>query len=174
MKLLLGTGLAILLLASLPARADTTSDLAQCEKTVKMKSGDISGDNVAPCMINLGYALDRSKFVDELTSCNNLYSPGIEARCYHKDGAREIGRVPAPLPADWRGRKIDELLAQEAAFGDKCRSGGPSHFYTEDVCNQRARAEMVLTARGWCRQAQAGKDDTDANKIWQPCRKEAP
>ena len=164
---------ALFLFAPIPARADTISDLAQCEKTVKFKTGDVGGDDVAACMATVGYALDDQRRVDELTRCSDMFAPGIEARCYRKQGAGAVGRTPAPLPADWRSRKIDDLLAQEHLLTDKCRGDGPSKFYTQDICNQRARLTMVLEARGWCLQGQPGESGIEANKIWQACLKEA-
>jgi hypothetical protein len=177
MKVRLGIAAALVVLASsaalfapIPARADTTSDLAQCEKTVKFKTGDISSDGVAACMLGVNYRLDPNRRVDTLTRCRNMLFPGIEVRCYRKDGVRDTGRVPPPVTANWRAKKIDDLLAEEADWNGKCRASGPSMFYTEDICNRRDRLVMVLEARGWCHPA--GSDNSDANKIWQPCRPE--
>ena len=170
MKFWLATGFGFLLLASIPARADTTSDLAQCEKQVRQKTGEINGDNVIPCMTALGYALDMAGEVDELTSCRKMYAAGIEARCYFKQGMVQNGKVPAPLTAEWRTAKIDDLIMQEARWTEKCRNGGPSLFFIQDACNQRARAEAVLEARDWCRAPAPGKEDSEANKIWQACK----
>jgi hypothetical protein len=181
MKILFGAGIAFLLraassaflvMAPVPARADTTSDLAQCEKMVKFKTGDVSGVDVAACMQTAGYRLDSARQMDVLTECGTLSFPGIEMRCYRKDGVTEAGPVPPPVTTDWQTRKIDDLLAQEADSNDKCRANGPTVFYTQDICNRRDRLVMVLKARGWCFQAPPGKAESEANRIWQACRKD--
>jgi hypothetical protein len=170
MKIRLGMAAALVMLAPLSARADTTSDLAQCEKNVKFKTGDISSDGVAACMREINYEIDLNRRVDTLTNCRNMLFPGIEVRCYRKDGVAETGPVPPPVTDNWRVKKIDDLLAEEADWNGKCRAAGPSVFYTQDICNRRDRLVMVLAARGWCHPA--GTDNSGVNKIWRPCRPE--
>jgi len=181
MKTRFGTGLAMLLLACvaalisiapIPARADTTSDLAQCEKTVKFKTGDIGDDDVAACMQATGYLLDGSLQMDSLTQCHNMLYPAIELRCYRKPGVTDTGKVPAPLPPNWREAKIEALLAQEKDWNGKCKEGMANRFLTADVCNRRDRLVMVLKARGMCFESDNPRDLVEANKHWRACHKE--
>ena len=170
--LLLACGAALCLIAPIPARADTTSDLAQCEKTVKFKTGDIEGDDVASCMQAAGYMLDGSLPMDSLTQCHNMLYPAIEMRCYRKPGVIDTGKVPAPLPPNWREARIEALLAQEKDWNGKCRDGMASRFLTADVCNRRDRLVMVLKARGLCFEAENPGDLTEASKTWRACAKD--
>ena len=175
MKILLGAGVAFLRLAfsPIPAQADTTSDLAQCEKTIKFKTGDIEGDDVAACMQGAGYLLDGTLQMDALTACHNMLYPAIEMRCYRKPGMANTSPIPPAVPPNWREARIEALLAQETDWNGKCRGGMPSKFLTADVCNQRDRLVMVLQARGMCFEADDPKDLAEANKKWQVCRKDA-
>jgi hypothetical protein len=181
MKILKGVGFSVLLLACvstllvmapIPARADSTSDMAQCEKTVKFKTGDIIDDDVAVCMQGAGYVLDGTLQMDTLTQCHNMLYPGIEVRCYRKPGVTDTSKVPAPVPPNWQAARIEALLAQETDWRDKCRNGMVNKFLTQDVCNRRDRLVMVLQARGLCFEADDPKDLAEANKKWQDCRKD--
>lgn len=181
MRIFPGAGLAMLLLAGvaapcviapIPARADTTSDLAQCEKTVKFKTGDIVDDDVAVCMQGAGYVLDGTLQMDTLTQCHNMLYPAIEMRCWRKPGVTDTSKVPAPLPPNWPEARIEGLVAQETDWRGKCRDGMANKFLTQDVCNRRDRLVMVLQARGLCFEADDPKDLAEANKKWQACRKD--
>lgn len=174
MKLLVGAGVALLLLACMPASADTTSDLSQCEKTIKQKTGDIEGGDVAACMQGVGYLLDGTLQMDTLTQCHNMLYPAIEMRCYRKPGVTNTAPVPPPVPSNWQQARIESLQMQVADWSGKCQKGMPSKFLTADVCNQRDRLVMVLKARGMCFEADDPKDLVETNKKWQACRKDAP
>ena len=181
MRTLAGMGAAALvaawafaLSAPSPARADTTSDLAQCEKTVKLKTGDIVDDEVAVCMQGAGYVLDGTLQMDTLTQCHNMLYPAIEVRCYAKPGVANTAPVPPPVPPNWQEAKIESLVAQEMDWAGKCRGGMGNKFLTADVCNRRDRLVMVLQARGQCWGNDDPKDLAEANKRWRPCAKDAP
>ncbi len=169
--MLLGAGVALLLvLAFVPARADIASDLVRCQKSVQAKDADSGVNDATDCMRHAGYGVDRNRHVDELTTCGDADFPGQLLRCYGKPGLVETRPLPRPLVPGWRTAPIDTLIAVAEDWNDKCRGGQTTWSLTEDACNTRSRAIAILSARGWCWAVAPGKEDFEANKIWQDCR----